>query len=98
MGEGKVSPFCVFVYVVEEVFYSHLGGSVPYGREPQAHLFGWSLYPLRGKLCSMLVTRRSALLRMRSISVSCGSVRTPRCVAWYLDLRSCSITRFCMVG
>ncbi len=30
---------------------------------------------------------------MRSISVSCRSVKTPRCVARYLDLRSCSITR-----
>ncbi len=46
-----------------------------------------------GKLCSMPVARRSALLRMRSIAVSCGYVKTPRCVAWYLDLRSCSITR-----
>mgnify|MGYP006195935561 CR=1 FL=1 len=49
--------------------------------------------PSVGKLWSMPVARRSALLRMRSISVSCLSVKTPRCVAWYLDLRSCSITR-----
>jgi hypothetical protein len=27
------------------------------------------------------------------MSVSWRSVKTPRCVAWYLDLRSCSITR-----
>ena len=49
--------------------------------------------PSVGKLWSMPVACLSALLRMRSISVSCGSVKTPRCVAWYLDLRSCSITR-----
>ena len=50
MGVCQVSSFCVFVHIVEEVFYSHLGGSVPYGREPHAHLFGWSLYPLRGEV------------------------------------------------
>ena len=37
--------------------------------------------PSVGKLWSMPVARRSALLRMRSISVSCLSVKTPRCVA-----------------
>ncbi len=46
----KVSSFCVFVHVIEKVFNSHLGGSVPYGREPQAHFLGWSLYPLRGEV------------------------------------------------
>ncbi len=45
------------------------------------------------KLCIMPVARRSALLRMRSVSVSCKYVKTPRCVAWYLDLSSCYITR-----
>ncbi len=45
--------------------------------------------PSVGKLCNMLVARRSALLSMRSIYVSCVSVKTPRCVAWYFDLRSC---------
>jgi hypothetical protein len=50
--------------------------------------------PYVGKLCSMPVARRSALLRMRSISVSCRYVKTPRWVAWYLYLRSFSIIRF----
>ncbi len=50
VGVGKVSSFRIFVHIIEEVFDSHLGGSVPYGREPQAHLLGWSLYPLRGEV------------------------------------------------
>ncbi len=46
----QVSSFCILIHIVEEVFYSHLGGSVSYGREPQAHFFGWSLYPLSGEV------------------------------------------------
>ncbi len=47
MGVGKVSPFGVIVHIVEEVFYSHLDGSVLYGGESQAHFFGWPLDSLR---------------------------------------------------
>ena len=36
---------------------------------------------------------RMALFRMPSIVVSCRSLSTPRCVAWYLDFNSCSTTR-----
>ncbi len=50
MRVGKISSFCVFVHIIKKVFDSHLGGSVPYGREPQAHLLGWSLYSLRGEV------------------------------------------------
>jgi len=39
-----------------------------------------------------LVACLGALLSMPSISVSCRSLKTPRCVAWYLDLMNCSIT------
>ena len=49
--------------------------------------------PSVGKLCIMPIASRSDLLRSRSMSVSWRSVKTPRCVAWYLDLRSCSMTR-----
>ncbi len=34
---------------------------------------------------------RIALLRMPSMVVSCLSMNTPRCVAWYLNFNSCSI-------
>ena len=54
--------------------------------------------PSVGKLYIRPVARRNALFRMRSISVSCWSVKTPRCVAWYLDLRSCSIAIVLRVG
>ena len=50
MGVHEVPSFCVFVHVIEEVFYSHLGGSVSYGGESQAHLFCWSLDSLRGEV------------------------------------------------
>jgi hypothetical protein len=39
------------------------------------------------------VANRSARFSMPSISDSWRSLKIPRCVAWYLDLRSCSITR-----
>jgi hypothetical protein len=32
-----------------------------------------------------------ALFRIPSMVVSCLSLKTPRCVAWYLDFSSCSI-------
>ena len=32
-----------------------------------------------------------ALFRIPSMAVSCFSLNTPRCVAWYLDFSSCSI-------
>ena len=50
MGVHEVPSFCVFVHVIEEVFYSHLGGFVSYGGESQAHLFCWSLDSLRGEV------------------------------------------------
>ncbi len=50
VGVSKVSPLGVFVHVDEEVFYSHLGGSVPDGGESQAHLFCWPLDSLRGEV------------------------------------------------
>ena len=49
MGVGKESPFVLFVHVGEEVCYSHLGGSIPNGRESQPHFFCWPLDPLRGE-------------------------------------------------
>ncbi len=33
----------------------------------------------------------NALFRIPSMVVSCLSLKTPRCVAWYLDLSYCSI-------
>ncbi len=50
MGVCQVSPFGVFVHDVEEVFYTYLGGLVPYQRESQAHFFCWPLYSLRGEV------------------------------------------------
>ena len=40
----------------------------------------------------------AALLRILSICSSCLSVKTPRWVAWYFDLSSCSIPSFLRLG
>ncbi len=47
--------------------------------------------PSVGKLGSRPRACLNDLLRMPSMAVSCLSLNTSRCVAWYLDLRSCSI-------
>ncbi len=49
--------------------------------------------PSVGKLRRRPVARQSARLRMRSMSVSWRYVKTPMCVAWYLDLSNCYITK-----
>ena len=43
-----------------------------------------------GKLGRRSMACRVALLSMSSMVVSCRSSNTPKCVAWYLDFRSCS--------
>ena len=39
-----------------------------------------------------------ALFRIPSMVVSCLSLNTPRCVAWYLDFSSCSIAKVLSEG
>ena len=45
-----------------------------------------------GKFGNRPMACRMALFRMPSIVVSCRSLRTPRCVVWYLDFNSSSTT------
>ena len=47
--------------------------------------------PSVGKIGRRPRTCLVALLRIPSMVVSCLSLNTPRCVAWYLDFSSCSI-------
>jgi len=49
--------------------------------------------PSMGKLGSRPMAWRMALFRMPSMVVSCRSLSTPRCAAWYPDFRSYSTTR-----
>ena len=46
-----------------------------------------------GKLGSRPIAWRMALFRMPFMVVSCRSLSTPRCVAWYLYLKSCFTAR-----
>ena len=59
---------------------------------PRLISFGGRCTPSIKKFDKRPVACLMALLSMPSISVSCRSVKTPRCVALYLDLRSYSIT------
>jgi len=45
------------------------------------------------KLGSRPMAWRMALFNMPSMVLSCRSFNIPRCVAWYLDFRSCSTTK-----
>ncbi len=67
----------------------------------------WARYPLSVSLCvtpsvgkigSSPMACRMVLLGIPSIVVSCRSLSTPRCVAWYFDLSSCLTTRVLYVG
>ena len=60
------------------------------GRPRPASLRGFCM-PSEGKFGSRPIACLIALLRIPSMVVSCLSLNTPRCVAWYLDFSSCSI-------
>ena len=47
--------------------------------------------PSEGKFGRRPMACLIALFRIPSMVVSCLSLNTPRCVAWYLDFSSCSI-------
>ena len=87
MGVREVPPFCVFVHVVEEVFYPHLSGSVSYGGESQSHFFCWSLDPLRGEVVEYAGCLAQRLVQdavyIRELSVSEDSQM--RCVVFRLE-------------
>ncbi len=73
------------------MFDSYLGCPVLDGGSPiPASLSGrWT--PSVGKFGRIPMACRMALLSIPYIVVSCLSFKTPRCVAWYFDLSSCSI-------
>ncbi len=58
---------------------------------PKPASFWGRCTPSVGKFGKRPTAHLIALLSMPSIVVRCPSLNTPRCVAWYLDLRSCSI-------
>ena len=91
MGVGREAPFSVFVNDACEVLYFHLCESISHGGRPRPGSF-WDLCtPSMGKLGSRTRACLIALLRIPSMVVSCLSLNTPRCVAWYLDFRIYSI-------
>ncbi len=61
------------------------------GERPKPVSFRGRCTPSVRKFGKMTIACLLALLSMPSIVVSCLSLSTLRCVAWYLDLRSCSI-------
>jgi hypothetical protein len=61
------------------------------GERPRLASFRGLCAPSVGKLGRKSRACLIALLRMPSMVVSCLSLNTPRCVAWYLDFSNCSI-------
>ena len=61
------------------------------GDRPKPASFRGLLTPSDGKLGRRPRACLIALLRISSMVVSCISLNTPRCVAWYLDFSSCSV-------
>ena len=49
--------------------------------------------PSEGKFGRRPIACLIALFRIPSMVVSCRSLNTPRCVAWYFDFSSCSIAK-----
>ena len=50
VGVGEESPFRVAVHSVDEMFNSHLGGSIAHRWESHAHFFWEPLNSLRGEV------------------------------------------------
>ena len=65
---------------------------------PRSISLGGLCIPSVGKSERRHVACLRDLFSMPSISVSCRSLKTPRWVAWYLDLRSCTIIRVYGLG
>ena len=62
------------------------------GRPRPASLRGFCM-PSEGKFGRRPIACLIALFRIPSMVLSCLSLNTPRCVAWYFDFRSCSIAK-----
>jgi len=88
---GSELSFRVFVHYSCEVFNPHFCGSISHGKRPRPVSFRVLCTPLVGKLGRRPRVCLIALLRMPSMVVSCLSLNTRRCVAWYLDFSNCSI-------
>ena len=67
------------------------------GRPIPASFRGFCM-PSEGKFGRRPIACLIALFRIPSMVVSCLSLNTPRCVAWYLDFSSCSIANDLSVG
>ena len=95
--EWERYPLSVSLSVVRIMCSTPVALSLICGRPRPSSLSGRCTSSV-GKMDNSLVTCLMALLSIPSIMVSCRAMKTPRCVAWYLDLRSCSTTRVLYVG
>ena len=63
------------------------------GGRPRPASFRGLCTPPEGKFGRRPMACLIALFKISSMVVSCLSLNTPRCVAWYLDFSSCSIAK-----
>ena len=68
------------------------------GDRPRPASFRGLCTPSVGKLVRRPRACLVALLRIPSMVISCLSLQTPRCVAWYLDFSGCSIANYLRGG
>ena len=68
------------------------------GGRPRPAYFSGRCTPSVGKSERRFIACFMALLSMPSMVVSCPSLNIPRCVAWYLDFRSCSTASIFLGG
>ena len=61
------------------------------GGRPMPASFSGFCTPSEGKFGRRPIACLIALFRIPSMVVSCLSLNTPRCVAWYFDFNSCSM-------
>ena len=82
----------------ESLFMARVRCSIPIcvalsliGGRPMPASFSGFCTPSEGKFGRRPIACLIALFRIPSMVVSCLSLNTPRCVAWYLDFNSCSM-------
>ena len=89
---------CAVNPLSESLFMTRVRCSIPIcvalsrmGGRPRPASFRVFCTPSEGKFGRRPIACLIALFRIPSMVLSCLSLNTPRCVAWYLDFRSCSI-------
>ena len=89
----------------ESLFMTRVRCSIPIcaalsrmGGRPRPASFRDFCTPSEGKFGRRPIACLIDLLSIPSMVVSCLSLNTPRCVAWYLDFRSCSVAKVWVGG